>query len=1162
MMQLETAHDSEAYFPFGFPVSKKAWEAFRVSALFEAGTAVTPVQILRAIRQLAYMMNHHDGIPAPKPIRAGQLLAIAFLNDVWRYLINRFCFEHQPKSLEMALEQARTHLAPTVPEDLCGAFIAYFPPYDVCVGRTEAKRYLQGTTHDVEHSVIVAREMLLLALDMENPALQSYRSLFDDRELAQQVPYRALVKDIEQFLGTQPTFPPPFDKPLFELLREPMLACPDSLEGQLDYIRTHWTGLLPADFLERLMLTVGVLGEETRLRGLGPGSVEVLEFGRSRGLALDYPEPARFSRDRDWMANVVLIAKNAHVWLDQLSRNYQRSITRLDQIPDAELDRLAQWGFTGLWLIGLWERSHASEKIKKIMGNPEAAASAYSLYDYVIAADLGGEEAQENLRERAAQRGIRLASDMVPNHVGIYSKWVIEHPDWFIQADVPPFPIYQFNGEDLSDDSRVGLYVEDGYWEHRDAAVVFKHQDKWTGDVRYIYHGNDGTSMPWNDTAQLNFLLPAVREAVIQTILHVARKFPIIRFDAAMTLAKKHYQRLWFPQPGDGGAIPSRAEHSMTRPEYDEVFPVEFWREVVDRVTREVPETLLLAEAFWLMEGYFVRTLGMHRVYNSAFMNMLKMEENSKYRQTIKNVLEFSPAVLQRFVNFMNNPDERTAHEQFGRDDKYYGVAMLLVTMPGLPMFGHGQIEGFTEKYGMEYRRAYWDESVDEDMVCRHEAEIFPLMRKRHLFSGAENFALFDLTVPKGWVDENVFAFANRCDEERALIIYNNAYSTTAGCIHTSTAINEGDADNKCIVRRTLAEALGLNLNDNCYYVFQDHKTGLEYLRHAQTLARDGLHVQLQGYQYHAFIDFREVFDSDGSWGQLHASLAGAGVASIDEARQELIHAAVIQSFSVLINADMLSILIEPTDVEAQAEFEARLCAFVKAAVNVTGVGIDPESLTQDILGDLAVLAQYEVRLGEAALSRSIEQYLLAQIPDTDKGRLDFWRVPVTWAIMRRLYAAFPVADVPSDDASRLPASLFWKLVTQAFTDLGAEDWTARMETLLTKLLIRYPAIITAKDMPDRMASLDALFKDPDAALFLRINRYQGILWLGKEVLESFVYSLFLTSSLDLLGDSKPTRATLASRFLNVQGLLCAVEAASYQVEKILKLFRTGMMQA
>ncbi len=91
--------------------------------------------------------------------------------------------------------------------------------------------------------------------------------------------------------------------------------------------------------------------------------------------------------------------------------------------------------------------------------------------------------------------------------------------------------------------------------------MVFKRVDRWTGSEKYIYHGNDGTSMPWNDTAQLDYLNPEVREAVIQTILHVARQFPIIRFDAAMTLAKKHYQRLWFPEPGTrrGHPHPGRA---------------------------------------------------------------------------------------------------------------------------------------------------------------------------------------------------------------------------------------------------------------------------------------------------------------------------------------------------------------------------------------------------------------------------------------------------------------------------------------------------------------------------------------------------------------------------------------------------------------------------
>jgi glycosidase len=162
-------------------------------------------------------------------------------------------------------------------------------------------------------------------------------------------------------------------------------------------------------------------------------------------------------------------------------------------------------GFTGLWLIGLWERSFASQKIKQRCGNPEAVPSAYSLYDYVIANDLGGEAAYENLRHRAWQRGVRLAADMVPNHVGIYSKWVVEHPDWFISLDYSPFPTYTFYGDNLSDDQRIGIYLEDHYYSREDAAVVFKRVDQWTGDTKFIYHGNDGTSMPWNDTAQLNF---------------------------------------------------------------------------------------------------------------------------------------------------------------------------------------------------------------------------------------------------------------------------------------------------------------------------------------------------------------------------------------------------------------------------------------------------------------------------------------------------------------------------------------------------------------------------------------------------------------------------------------------------------------------------------
>jgi len=596
----------------------------------------------------------------------------------------------------------------------------------------------------------------------------------------------------------------------------------------------------------------------------------------------EYAEYERYSQDKEWMPRLVLIAKNSYVWLEQLSRKYGRWIKTLDQIPDEELDILKERGFTGLWLIGLWERSRASQRIKQRMGDADAVASAYSLHSYDIADDLGGWNALENLRSRSWQRGIRLSADMVPNHMGIDSQWVIEHPDWFISLPYSPYPSYSFRSENLSDDIRVGIYLEDHYYDKTDASVVFQRRDHYTGDVSYIYHGNDGTSFPWNDTAQLDYSKAQVREAVIQTILHVARNFPVIRFDAAMTLAKKHIQRLWFPEPGAGGAIPSRSEHGMTRSDFDAAIPEEFWREVVDRVAKEVPDTLLLAEAFWMLEGYFVRTLGMHRVYNSAFMHMLRDEDNAKYRMAIKNTLEFDPQILKRYVNFMNNPDEKTASEQFGDGDKYFGVATVMATLPGLPMFGHGQIEGFREKYGMEFRKPKWDEQPNEGLIVGHDWKIFPILHRRYLFAEVENFFLYDLFTNSGSVDENVFAYSNVHQDERGLVIYHNCFADTKGWIKTSAAYldkNTGD-----LRQKSLGEALGLPFEG--FVIFKDYVTHLEYIRSCDELWSKGLYVELHAYQHHVFMDWR--FVDDEKWQAINNTLNGSGVESMQAKWDEM----------------------------------------------------------------------------------------------------------------------------------------------------------------------------------------------------------------------------------------------------------------------------------
>ncbi len=442
-----------------------------------------------------------------------------------------------------------------------------FPPVPVYKGEVSVDDYLAGTSGGVPHRQLVLEEMLLLWLANENPAFSPFRELFDDSALQQGTAYGQIISELQEFFAKQPPFGPKKQN-LIEMLRSPAVVVPLSLGGQLAYIRENWGDLL-GKYLSQLLRGLDLLKEEEThllfLGGTGPG--QVYQFG-----GLDQ-EPERFSSDRDWMPEVVLMAKNTYVWLDQLSKTYQRRLHRLDHIPDEELDTLARWGVSGLWLIGLWERSRASQQIKQLCGNPDAVASAYSLFDYRIADDLGGEDAYQDLRGRAWRHGIRLASDMVPNHMGIDSQWVIEHPDWFLSLDQPPFPSYRFSGPDLSRDGRVGIFIEDHYYTRTDASVVFKRLDRATGSEKYVYHGNDGTSMPWNDTAQLNYLKAEVREAVTQTILHVARKFPIIRFDAAMTLTKKHYQRLWFPEPGTGGAIPTRAEHGLTKEQFDALMP-------------------------------------------------------------------------------------------------------------------------------------------------------------------------------------------------------------------------------------------------------------------------------------------------------------------------------------------------------------------------------------------------------------------------------------------------------------------------------------------------------------------------------------------------------------------------------------------------------------
>lgn len=824
-------------------------------------------------------------------VAPGELAAAALLHELAHAILSAYEWRNR------ALEAVQLRLGAPSSARLLAAVRQRYP----------------GPDNEQAPDELTLEELLLLGEARDNRALDGFTELFGFGDLTEGGDLDAALTNIHEVLSRvqiepggaerEATEAPTEDDAgaaeqgsLLALLRAPAARHPHSLLDQLEAAIDLWLPLLYGrdgllgERLQRLLRRAlraldGLREERTFVAGPGPGGSP--PFTLNVPQAEDLGAPA-YSSDSEWMSRVVMVAKNAFVWLEQLSRRHGRRIDRLDQVPDDELRAMAAQGFDTLWLVGIWRRSEASKTIKRLRGQPLAEASAYAIFDYVIAPELGGDDALDQLAARASRHGLRLASDMVPNHTGIDSRWMEDHPDWFLRLEEPPFEGYRFTGPDLTPGSSIEVRIEDGYYDGSDAAVVFQRRDRAGGAISYPYHGNDGTAMPWNDTAQLDYLDPEVRAAVIETIVAVARRFKVIRFDAAMTLVKRHVRRLWHPPPGKGGAIPSRSRHALDDAAFEAAMPREFWREVVDAVSERAPDTLLVAEAFWLLESYFVRTLGLHRVYNSAFMHLLAAERNSEHRQLLRLTMQRDPRDLERYVNYLTTPDEETAAEAFGSGEKYFGAAVMLATLPGLPLFGHGQVEGLQEKYGMEFRAPRLDESPSQELIARHETVIAPLLRRRGEFASTEGFALADVISDDGSVLEDVYAYLFARTPARGgatLVLFNNSADERRGRIVEAPTAS-GDWRAVDLVSALGFAAMpadgGVSAQVHTSYAGSGEDTGNSLVRwNAAEVRRVGLQVSLAPYQAVVYLDIAE-----GSGESVTETTAAAAPGAVERPRR------------------------------------------------------------------------------------------------------------------------------------------------------------------------------------------------------------------------------------------------------------------------------------
>jgi glycosidase len=362
---------------------------------------------------------------------------------------------------------------------------------------------------------------------------------------------------------------------------------------------------------------------------------------------------------------------NTRVWLTELSQKLGRQAT-LDDVPDPELDRLAQMGFDWVWLLSVWQTGLAARQVSR--SNPEwrkefqetlpdlreedIPGSGFAITGYNVHADLGGDAALARLRERLKKRGLRLMLDFVPNHVGLGHPWVEDHPDYFVQ------------GSELD----LARAPQNYTWVKRRR-----------GDL-LLAHGRDPYFPGWPDTLQLNYANPATQDAMIGELVKIASQCDGVRCDMAMLVLPEVFERTW------GQRAPL------------------FWPQATQRVRERVPGFTFMAEVYWDLE-WTLQQQGFDYAYDKRLYDRLREHHARPVREHFHAGLDYQ----DKLARFLENHDEPRAAATFPRG-VHEAAAVITFLSPGLRFFHEGQFGGRKKRISPHLSRRP-DELVDVELA-------------------------------------------------------------------------------------------------------------------------------------------------------------------------------------------------------------------------------------------------------------------------------------------------------------------------------------------------------------------------------------------------------------------------------------------------------------
>jgi len=352
---------------------------------------------------------------------------------------------------------------------------------------------------------------------------------------------------------------------------------------------------------------------------------------------------------------------NTRVWLTELSMALGRPAT-LDDIPNAELDRLAELGFQWIWFLSVWQTGQAARQVSRTnvdwagefrrtlddLCEADIAGSGFAITGYNAHQSLGGSAALARLRTRLHERGMKLMLDFVPNHVGLDHPWIADHLDFFIQG----------SETDLA--SAPQNYVR----------ITCNASDM------ILAHGRDPYFPGWPDTLQLNYANPDTQSAMIEELIQIADQCDGVRCDMAMLVLPEVFERTWGQR-----ASP-------------------FWPTAIHRVRAHAPEFLFLAEVYWDMEWTLLQQ-GFDYAYDKRLYDRLREGHARPVREHLHADINYQ----NRLTRFLENHDEARAAAVF-TPAVHQAAAVITYLAPGLRFFHHGQFEGRQKRISPHLVRA------------------------------------------------------------------------------------------------------------------------------------------------------------------------------------------------------------------------------------------------------------------------------------------------------------------------------------------------------------------------------------------------------------------------------------------------------------------------